>query len=89
MQNSELCLPTKAIAKDGVPPATGETVEIQSLKGTVTRTEGDNTYFRPTEINGQPVATSDENNEGEPPAEDGMPTEASLRARALEEDEEA
>lgn len=90
MTNSEICLPSKALSQDGPPPAEGETVEIQNLKGVVTRTEGDQTYFRPTEINGRAIdSAEEENNEGDQPADDGLPTEEQLRTRAAQEDEES
>jgi hypothetical protein len=88
MTSNEICLPTKSLTTNGAAPEQGGPIEIQTLKGTVTRIEGGNTYFRPTEINGQPIAAGDENTEGELPPEDGMPTRDDLLARAKEEDED-
>jgi hypothetical protein len=88
MTSNEISLPTSALAPNGTPPEPGSPIELQTIRGTVTRSEGGTTTFRLTEINGRPIEGGDENNEGDRPAEDGMPTREGLLARAMKEDDE-
>jgi hypothetical protein len=53
-QASEICVPTGALAIDGVPPQPGDTVEYQG-RGRVTRVEGDKAYLETTDVNGMPT----------------------------------
>jgi hypothetical protein len=79
---NDTCIPAKTVAIDGTSPAVGDEVEV-SLKGKVTRVDGEQLYFQPESANGEPIAMSgdDEAAEGE------MPTEESLRKSAEEEDQ--
>lgn len=88
MNNSkEICLPSSALAIDGTPPTQGDDVDV-TLKGKVTRTDGSNTYFTPTEINGQPVDAEDQADGGDDEEAEGEPTEDSLRASAGKVDQQ-
>jgi len=63
--NNEICVPSGAVsayggatdndgADNAVAPEVGDEVEV-TVKGKVSRVEGDNVYFTPTEANGQPI----------------------------------
>lgn len=83
---NEVCIPTSALAVAGTPPAAGDDVEV-TLKGKVTRTDGDNTCFTPTEANGQPIDAEDAEDGGDDEEAEGEPTEQSLRDAADEHDQ--
>lgn len=51
---AEVCVPTAALAIDGVAPAMGDTVEYQA-RARVTRVEGDKAYLDTTDVNGMPT----------------------------------
>lgn len=72
MKNSEICVPTKALALDGeqgaVNPAVGDEVDFSGT-ATVTRIEGDQAYLAPKTINGEALA-SEAAPEGEPSLDD-------------------
>ena len=73
MSNNQVCVPTRAVeAYDGdndtgVSPEVGDDVEV-TLKGKVSRVEGGNVYFSPTEANGQPIGG--QHGEEEPPPDE-------------------
>jgi len=76
----EICLPSKNLAIDGTAPEQGDQVDISSLKGKVTRVEGENTYLTPTEINGEPVDEPEAEDNAE---EEGLePNEENIRKEA-------
>jgi hypothetical protein len=50
----EHCVPVAALALDGTAPAEGDDVTY-TVKGTVTRIEGDCAYVKPSSINDEPV----------------------------------
>lgn len=85
MTSNEISLPTSALAPNGTPPEPGSPIEIQTIKGTVTRSEGGTTTFRLTEINGRPIEGGDGQADQ---AADEMPTREGLLARAMKEDDE-
>lgn len=60
MGNNELCVPAAAVAASdenggAVPPGVGDEVEF-TVRGNVTRAEGDKVYVTPTSANGEPIA---------------------------------
>lgn len=70
---NDTCIPAKAVAIDGSNPATGDEIEV-TLKGKVTRVDGEQVYFKPETANGEPIAKSgdDEAAEGEEPTEESL-----------------
>lgn len=52
--NNEQCVPSAALAIDSTPPAVGDDVQY-TVKGKVTRIEGECTYVEPDTINDQPA----------------------------------
>lgn len=64
---SDHCVPLKALAIDGTPPAVGDEVDY-TTKGKVARVEGDKAYITPTEVNGEPFSAPAD--EAEPTPED-------------------
>jgi hypothetical protein len=82
----EVCVPVENITEDGVPPQEGDDVEL-SVKGTVSKVEGDLAWITPSEVNGQPVeagegSPKEEANEGNEPDEQGL--ESAMQARDKE-----
>jgi len=69
----EVCVPTAALAIDGVAPAMGDTVEYQA-RARVTRVEGDKAYLDTTDVNGMPTHRQGEGEEmpGEPDRDEMM-----------------
>lgn len=55
--SSELCAKTASVEVDGAQPKVGDEIEV-TVKGKVTRTDNEDTYFTPTEVNGEPVQSS-------------------------------
>lgn len=53
--DNEQCVPAAALAADGTPPAVGDEVEY-TIKGKVTRVEGEMAYVDPASCNDQPIA---------------------------------
>lgn len=51
---NEQCVPLASLAADGTPPAEGDEVTY-TVKGKITRVDGDNAYVTATTINDQPV----------------------------------
>ena len=88
MSNNETCVPAKAVQIDGTAPEQGDEIEVK-LKGKVTRVDGENIYFQPTEANGEPMAAADDAEGGDDEQAEGDPTEAGLRAQAAKADEMA
>lgn len=86
MENNETCVPASAVQKDGQPLQTGADIEV-TLKGKVSRVEGDQVYFKPTEANGQPIEDEAAGEEETDDQETAEPTEDSLRAAAAKQDE--
>lgn len=54
MSAGEHCVPAAALAVDGTPPAAGDDVEY-TVRGKVTRLEGDKAYVQAETVNGEPV----------------------------------
>lgn len=79
MSNNQVCVPSSAVEAgdedtgDQVAPSIGDEVEV-TLKGKVSRVEGGNVYFTPTEANGQPLG----GHESEPMGEDSGDDDASM-----------
>lgn len=55
MPASEQCVPMAALAIDGAAPAQGDAVQY-TVKGKLSRIEGDKAYVTPDTINDQPAA---------------------------------
>ena len=89
MKAPEICVPLSALSLPGesgsdVPPAQGDEVDITG-KATVSRVEGQYAYLTPTEVNGNPVESTES-----PEQEKGIDDEeAEMRADAKKTDREA
>ena len=89
MKAPEICVPLSTLSLPGesggdVPPAQGDELDF-SGKATVSRVEGKYAYLTPTEINGNPVESSES-----PEQEKGIDDEeAEMRADAKKTDREA
>lgn len=67
-KSGDVCVQTDSLAVDGTPPEVGDQVEFK-VKGTVSRSEGGNTYVTPTEINGRPAEPDGDEPEADPMAD--------------------
>lgn len=78
MMAKEICVPAAALSAAGegdeaapVAPGVGDEVEM-TIKGTVTRAEGDNVYVMPAEANGMPIEQAAGEPMGEGDTEEDM-----------------